>query len=125
MGTQNAAANRKHQRNWYERQKNWDGVIYKITCIPEDSVYVGSTKNSLKKRWWHHKALANQGKAGRLYDWLRLWISDELGDTMFQMEELEQVNEGESIQSREAYWIQKLDADCNTNLKKYIESRTK
>ena len=122
MTDNKAEMNRKYQKEWYYRNKNWDGVIYKITCVPEDSCYVGSTTNDVKKRWWQQKTDANKGKSGRLYDWIRLWCTEEFGDSMFEVEILERVDSGASIPKREAYWINELDSECNIQMKNREEN---
>ena len=86
---------------WYYKQKN-EGIIYKLTVGPE--TYVGSTKNSLKKRLWQHKSgvVATVKEAYAVHG-------------VMEIEELEVLVKGEDIRQKEQEWIDRLKPSLNMN----------
>lgn len=72
--------------------------IYKITCIPENKVYIGSSSN-IKKRWQRHIRTLNDSTHHNhklQIDW------DCYGDEYFTFEVLEQTND---LIDKERYWL--------------------
>jgi group I intron endonuclease len=74
--------------------------IYKITCIPENRVYIGSSSN-IPKRWQRHVRTLNDSSHHNYklqLDW------DCYGDESFTFEVIEETKE---LTARERYWLDK------------------
>ncbi|TFF91691.1 MAG: GIY-YIG nuclease family protein [Promethearchaeota archaeon] len=50
---------------------NQNGIIYKITNLINLKVYIGQTKQTLKRRWIQHKSCARTGELAPLYNSMR------------------------------------------------------
>jgi len=83
--------------------------IYKITSPQTDKIYIGSTKNTLNKRFTYHKYLLNCSS--------KLII--EFGDA--EIELIEEVDEQNRL-FRERHWIEFYTEQC---VNKIIPIRTK
>lgn len=77
------------------------GLIYKITNLINDKVYVGQTTQELKLRLKYHKSNKNTliGRAIRKYGWEN-----------FSVEVLEECETQEQLNEREIFWIKKLNS---------------
>lgn len=85
--------------------------IYKITCLPENKVYIGSS-NNIKRRWADHKKELRGNRHGNellQLDW------DCYGDDSFIFELIEETDD---IIRREQHWLD-LYKDCCYNISKY------
>ena len=103
--------------------------IYKITCIPENRVYVGQTQKFKHKdgkpyrygiagRWCDHVSSSRVKESP-----LSLAIQEH-GADQFTHEMLEQVSEG-TADEREAYWIQHLNSQVPQGFNVKSHSRCK
>lgn len=77
--------------------------IYKITCIPNNKIYIGSSKN-IKKRFFNHISSLKHGKHENAY---LQHAFNKYGIDNFKFEVIEECLLEELIQ-REQYWIDKL-----------------
>ena len=64
--------NVKYVKEWTRKHSNPNGTVYLITNIVTGDTYVGSTRSPVKKRWWQTVSMANSGRAGLLYENVRL-----------------------------------------------------
>ena len=89
--------------------------IYKITNDYNDDIYVGSTSDSLVKRFSAHKSLS-QSKDFPLYN-----LINEIGFERFRIELIENFpcEDVYQLRQREGYWIRQLGT-----LNKIISGRT-
>lgn len=71
-------------------------ILYKITNVISNSVYIGITKGSLKRRFYSHKSSAKTGKKTKLYDAMRKYGIDN-----FEIEPLNQYKDRESLEKAE------------------------
>jgi hypothetical protein len=86
-------------------------VIYKITNIITNKVYIGKTGGTLMERWNGHKAKCRDGKTiSKLYRSMR-----KHGIENFKIEEIEKANDINDLKSKEFKWIREYDS---TNDKK-------
>lgn len=94
------------------------GKIYKITNDFNDDVYIGSTCDTLAKRFSCHKSMINnETKSNRpLYK-----LMNEIGTDRFRIELIENYSCDDKYQlrQREGFWIRQIG-----NLNKKIECRT-
>lgn len=84
--------------------------IYKITCLQENKVYIGSS-NNIKRRWADHKKELKRETHGNKFlqlDW------DAYGDESFTFELIEETDD---IIRREQYWLD-IYKDCCYNISK-------
>jgi group I intron endonuclease len=80
--------------------------IYQITNIITRKIYIGSTKNYFKNRWWSHKNdLKNKNHCNQYLQ--RAW--DKYGETSFIFSVLEENVPYEKLHEREQYWIDKTN----------------
>ncbi|MCK9482339.1 MAG: GIY-YIG nuclease family protein [Bacteroidia bacterium] len=77
------------------------GIIYKITNITNDKIYIGKTEREIEERWKEH--LRDSGKERNQNRPLYRAIN-KYGQENFIIEEIEQVD-SESLGEREQYWI--------------------
>jgi group I intron endonuclease len=91
--------------------------IYKITNDYNDEVYVGSTCNTLIKRFSHHKCSARKFNARALYK-----LMNEIGETRFRIELIEHYpcEDKYQLRQREGYFIREMGT-----LNMQIAGRTK
>ena len=94
--------------------------IYKITNDFDDSVYVGSTCDTLVKRFSRHKTSMNEEKKKHL---LIYKLMNDFGFERFRIDLIEDYscNDKQMLRHREGFWIRELKA--NLNMK--IEGRNK
>lgn len=95
------------------------GIIYKITDNTNNSIYIGSTKQSLKLREQNHKRLYKSYlKGGEIKGYTASF--DILKNNDYKIELIEETND---IKIREQYWIETLDCinkiNAKVNIKKY------
>lgn len=88
------------------------GIIYKITRIKTEQVYVGLTLCGLEHRWEFHIRAAQNGAMTKLAQAIR-----EDGPAGFTQEILEDnIPDKERLSQREKYWVDKLEALGETGL---------
>lgn len=92
--------NKEYQRDWYNRQKN-PGIVYLIEAGPY--WYVGSTRGSVKKRLWQHKAQKRQ----------RALAEALLQYPNATIRELERVSNSDELRACEVKWINELSPNLN------------
>lgn len=81
------------------------GVIYKITNLINNKVYIGQTISTLSKRWREHRHQAEEGnKNYHLYQAMRKY-----GVENFRIEAIEQCP-NEELNNREKFWIKYYDS---------------
>ncbi len=80
--------------------------IYKLVNNTNDMIYIGSTINSLRRRFSYHKYMAKTSNI-KLYKAMR-----EIGIDKFRMELLEECSfeYKEDLLMREKDWIMRLDS---------------
>lgn len=85
-------------------------IIYKITNLINNKLYVGKTEQTLRKRWLEHVQEARRyKKCGNLFYKTRFYPAMvKYGFNNFKIELVEQVAENDNIDDREKYWISKL-----------------
>lgn len=104
------------QRAWYARQKSNTGIVYRVICKTTGECYVGSTTNSLKKRFNQMKASPNK---------LVKEAMERYGKHDFYIEELEKVTTKCDLKSVEQKWIDILNPEFNINSTKVYTKPTK
>lgn len=82
--------------------------IYKIVNTINQKVYVGSSSNPIKIRWYQHKSNLKRNKGNRHLQ--HAW--DKYGEGAFSFEVIENVSDPELLIERENYWIDYYDS-CN------------
>jgi len=75
--------------------------IYKITCIANNKVYIGSTTD-VRKRWYWHKG---DLRANRHHNSHLQFAWNKYGEQSFEFEILEMVMFVEHLHEREQYWL--------------------
>ena len=85
-------------------------IIYKITNLINNKIYIGKTINTLNHRWWQHLNHAKNKKNSYLYKSM-----NKYGYTNFKIEEIEKCNSEKELNKRERYWI-KFYNSINKNL---------
>lgn len=95
------------------------GKIYKITNDFNDDVYVGSTCDTLQKRFSYHKSdsMKESNK-----NWLLYKLTNEIGFERFRIDLIEDYpcEDKQALRLREGYWIREIGT-----LNKLIAGRTK
>lgn len=81
------------------------GIIYKITNIINNKIYIGQT-NDLKRRWIRHRLVAKNGDTRPLYNSIRKY-----GIENFKIESIESNLPLKKLDEREQYWIYILKSD--------------
>ena len=103
------------------------GKIYKITNDFNDDVYIGSTCDTLVKRFSSHKSQINSSdkKNRPLYELMR-----EIGTDRFRIELIEDYSceDKYKLRQREGYFIRELGSlnkriECRTKQERYEETR--
>ena len=78
--------------------------IYKITCIPNNKIYIGYTGNTIEIRWKQHLDSAfHKNKSD--YNALFKRAIRKYGKENFKKEEIEQCETLEEAKEREVHWI--------------------
>lgn len=85
-----------------ECDKNKMG-IYVITNIVNNKIYIGQTKESFHRRYWHHRWCLNQGTHCNQY-LQNSW--NKYGEDNFTFSMLEEVLDVNQLNEREIYWIE-------------------
>lgn len=83
------------------------GLIYKITNLMNQKIYVGQTTKTIEERWTSHKEYARKGTT-----YLSRAIQ-KYGQDNFQMETLE-VCEDHLLNEREQHWVAHLKSNDKT-----------
>jgi group I intron endonuclease len=83
------------------------GIVYKITCIINNKVYVGQTTISIKHRFWCHL------RDGRYHDTKLYSAFKKYGNENFKIEEIDGANSQSELNYKEWLWIHKLDCIKN------------
>lgn len=78
-------------------------VIYKVTCLINNKIYIGLTKNSLHARKWRHLYYAKPGIGNMFHNAIR-----KHGEQNFIWEVIDEAKTYKELQKRESYWIKKL-----------------
>lgn len=87
------------------------GIIYKITCIINNKIYVGKTKKSAEKRFEGHKKAADKHKAEGTEP--RMLITRAIikyGPENFIIEQIDIAYSKEELNQKERYWIAQLQS---------------
>ena len=80
-------------------------IIYKITNLVNQKVYIGQTKQSLEKRWSAHKSSSNciyLAKAIKKHS-----VSN------FKIEQIDSASNLEDLNKKEEYWISFFNSNIN------------
>lgn len=80
-------------------------IIYKITCLVTNKVYIGLTIQTLKKRWEHH---VSDSKRRDYYFYRAI---KKYGEEKFEISEIEKCSSFEKLKEREIYWITFYDSN--------------
>ena len=76
-------------------------LIYKITNIETNKIYIGKTSKDLRTRWKTHiNASLNLKNDTRLYNSIRKY-----GKENFKIEQIDEANTLKELQEKEFYWI--------------------
>jgi len=84
--------------------------IYKLINKINNKFYIGKTVKSLKQRFNGHKAHANRGSKYHVHRAMRKYGYDN-----FQIELIESVEDEQTLNEREIYWISELNPHYNTH----------
>ena len=97
------------------------GKIYKITCNETEKIYIGSTTQSLTKRFKQHKNNHTSWKNGKYHYTTIFKLFDEYGKENCNIELIENYpcDNNKELELREAYYIRN-----NNCYNKYIPGRT-
>lgn len=79
--------------------------VYRITCLPSQKVYIGST-NDLARRWTEHRKMLRGGRHPNIH-LQSAW--NKYGESQFIYEVLELIL-ASFVTEREQYWIDRLHA---------------
>lgn len=81
------------------------GIIYKITCLVTNKIYIGKTTKTINERFKAHirASILERSYISYLYN-----AMNKYGVDNFIIEELEQCENKEHLNNREIYWIQTL-----------------
>lgn len=93
--------------------------IYKIENKKNDKIYIGCTKQTIKKRWIQHRSALLKGAQQKIYKAMRAIGPDNFFITM-----IEECGSLEEMSNRELYWIETLDTitnGYNTSMLRYGE----
>lgn len=74
--------------------------IYQITNLKNGKIYIGQTTKDVHCRWAEHIANSKRGKNNVLYKAMRKYGIDN-----FEVKIIEKLNEKDSLDEREIYWI--------------------
>lgn len=75
----------------------WCGIIYKITNLINDKIYIGQTKNSIKKRFNQHIYCTNKT--------VITTAIKKYGKENFKIEQIDQADNESELDEKERYWI--------------------
>jgi predicted GIY-YIG superfamily endonuclease len=88
-------------------------TVYKLLNVTTGEFYIGSTTQSLDKRWWEHKSCAfNKNAQSELYCAMRCWDNDRHWK-MIALEECPEATTKE-LREREQYYIDIEQPQLNT-----------
>lgn len=79
--------------------------IYKITNTINQKIYIGQTRKTIKQRWSEHISAAYSNPTSSDYNYLLHKAIRKYGNTAFNIECLEEVEESQQLAEREQYWI--------------------
>lgn len=83
--------------------------IYELLDLNGNPRYVGQSRNSKKRFWWHVSA-AKRGEKGRVYNWIRSLLRSGIEPTWHVLETCSE----EAVDVRESAWIAKrLEEGCD------------
>ena len=80
-------------------------IIYKITNIQNNKVYIGQTKESIKKRFSRHMGYQALEHDTKFYRAIRKY-----GKENFLIEEIDSATTQEELDEKEVYWINFFDS---------------
>lgn len=80
-------------------------IIYKITCLVNNKVYIGQTSESLKTRFKRH-----MGYQRREHDTKFYRAVNKYGVENFVIEQIDSATTQEELDEKEVYWIHYYDA---------------
>lgn len=81
-------------------------VIYKVTNLINEKVYIGQTRLDVKERWKRHLYDAKREKNNKFYNAI-----NKYGEENFEIEIIEDnINNEEHLSQREIYWISFYDS---------------
>lgn len=81
-------------------------IIYKTTCLINNKIYIGLTKNSLHDRKWRHLYYAKTGIGNGLHNAIRKY-----GEENFLWEIIDTAKTYKELQEKEIFWIAKLSSN--------------
>lgn len=76
-------------------------IIYKITNLQTNKIYIGQTIRSLELRWNEHLRCARAGVDLHLYEAIRHY-----GQNSFKIEVIDSATSQEELDKKEKYWIE-------------------
>lgn len=79
-------------------------TVYKITCLPNNKLYIGYTGNTIEQRWQQHLKVAFN-KNSKDYNAIFKKAIRKYGKNNFSLEIIETVETLEMVKEREIYWI--------------------
>lgn len=79
-------------------------IIYKITNLKNNKIYIGQTIRSLEKRWQEHLKAAHNNIELHLYEAIRTY-----GEDNFKIEIIDTAPTQDILDEKEKYWIQYYD----------------
>lgn len=111
----------KHIQESMAQDQYLNGKIYKFVNDANEIVYVGSTKNTLEKRFSMHKYEYTKTHDHQTY--VYKWIHNNGGFESIKIKLVEDYpcNSKQELEERERYWIEQLEPTANLN----IPSRSK
>lgn len=83
------------------------GVVYKITNLVNDKIYVGQTVRSLGDRWADHKRDALNGVGYPLH-----FAIEKYGVENFSIITIDSANSLDELNKKEISWIKELNSSC-------------
>ena len=89
------------------------GRIYKLLNVVTGDEYIGSTRNSITRRYQQIMTAARKGKGrGLIYDNIRAW-----GEDCFDIFLLYECTEQDNLLQKEIEYINNINPSLNSNLK--------
>ena len=91
--------------------------IYKIENKINNKIYIGCTRQPIKKRWIQHRSALLKGAQQKIYKAMRA-----IGPDNFYITMIEECNSLKEMSDKELYWIETLDTvvnGYNTSMMRY------
>ncbi len=114
---QNDIKKKKNYLSLNEGSPKIYGIVYKITNLKNNKIYIGETTESVNKRFGHHISDAKAKRKGYLANALRKYgtnsegqFSSELVRKNFKIEKIDSCKSPKELHEKEILWI----AKCNS-----------